>query len=167
MSATGFGQALNPELPLRDIHLPEAVSWWPLAIGWWLVLALIILLPLLIWGIRKLKARQLLRRQALSELASIEARYEQHKNDQQLVSEGSILLRRICISRFPRNDVAGLSGEAWLSFLNSQADSFDAATRQALISGPFQKQCDINSQALISASRHWIEQLQPVKGAQP
>ena len=156
---------VNPELPLRDIHLPEAVSWWPLAMGWWLLLALIILLPLLIWGVRKLRARRQLRKQALAELASIETSFGQHQNSQQLVSELSILLRRVCVSRFPRTDVAGLSGEKWLSFLNSQADSFDVETSQSLINGPFQKQCDINSQELISACYSWIKQLQP--GTQP
>jgi hypothetical protein len=33
------------QLPLKDIHLPDAISWWPPAIGWWLI---IILMPLLI-----------------------------------------------------------------------------------------------------------------------
>jgi len=27
----------NPLAQLKDIHLPEAISWWPLAIGWWVV----------------------------------------------------------------------------------------------------------------------------------
>jgi len=157
----------NPEIALRDIHLPDPVSWWPPAIGWWLLLALLILLPIIIWAMRKLKARQALRKQALAELSSIETNFDQHQNSQQLVSELSILLRRICISRFPRHDVAGLNGEAWTDFLNSQANSFDAETSQALISGPFQKQCDISSQTLISACRHWIEQLQSNKGTQP
>jgi len=157
--------SVNPELPLRDIHLPDPVSWWPLAIGWWLLLALLILLPIIIWAIRKFMAQRQLRKQSLAELSRIETRFEQHQDDQQLVSEISILLRRICVSRFPRHDVAGLNGEAWTSFLNSQTHSFDADTSQALISGPFQKQCDINSLALISACRHWIDQLQP--GTQP
>jgi len=26
-------------LPLRDVHLPPIPSWWPLPLGWWLVLA--------------------------------------------------------------------------------------------------------------------------------
>ncbi|MBT3811581.1 MAG: DUF4381 domain-containing protein, partial [Gammaproteobacteria bacterium] len=30
-----------PELPLRDIHLPPAISWWPPAIGWWILAVLI------------------------------------------------------------------------------------------------------------------------------
>ncbi len=162
---------MNPELdqalPLRDIHLPDPVSWWPLAIGWWLLLALLVLLPIIIWAIQKLIARRRLRKLALAELNSIEANFGQHQNSQQLVSEISVLLRRICISCFPRHDVAGLNGEAWIHFLNSQANSFDAETCQALISGPFQKQCDINDQTLINACRHWVEQLQPAKGSRP
>ena len=30
------------QLPLRDLHLPEAVGWWPLAPGWWVLIALAI-----------------------------------------------------------------------------------------------------------------------------
>ena len=32
---------MDPEqIPLRDLHLPEAVGWWPLAPGWWVLIAL-------------------------------------------------------------------------------------------------------------------------------
>ena len=32
---------MDPELlPLRDLHLPEMVGWWPLAPGWWFLIAL-------------------------------------------------------------------------------------------------------------------------------
>ena len=30
----------GPEL--RDIHVPQVSMWWPLAPGWWVVLALLI-----------------------------------------------------------------------------------------------------------------------------
>ena len=36
----------QPEL--RDIHLPEASLWWPPAPGWWISLALILLLAWLL-----------------------------------------------------------------------------------------------------------------------
>ena len=29
-------------LPLRDLHLPEAIGWWPLAPGWWVELAIVV-----------------------------------------------------------------------------------------------------------------------------
>ena len=40
---------MNPEsLPLKDIHLPADVPWWPLAPGWWVLLAALLVLTLLI-----------------------------------------------------------------------------------------------------------------------
>ena len=32
--------APNPLDQLADIHLPDPVSWWPLAPGWWMLLGL-------------------------------------------------------------------------------------------------------------------------------
>ena len=32
---------MDPEqIPLRDLHLPEAIGWWPLAPGWWILIAI-------------------------------------------------------------------------------------------------------------------------------
>ena len=28
------------QIPLRDLHLPEVIGWWPLAPGWWFLIAL-------------------------------------------------------------------------------------------------------------------------------
>ncbi|MEM8682735.1 MAG: DUF4381 domain-containing protein [Pseudomonadota bacterium] len=33
---------MNPtEIPIRDLHLPPEISWWPLAPGWWVILAIV------------------------------------------------------------------------------------------------------------------------------
>ena len=45
---------MNPQLQLRDIHLPAEPSWWPPAPGWWL---LAILLMARVWWARGAGAR--------------------------------------------------------------------------------------------------------------
>ena len=64
--------AANPLEQLRDIHLPEAISWWPLAPGWWL---LIISGGLFVgWLLRLFYRRhltKLYRRQALQKLEQL------------------------------------------------------------------------------------------------
>ena len=42
--------ALNPSLlPLKDIHLPGAVLWWPPAPGWWVLAGLVLVLMVIAW----------------------------------------------------------------------------------------------------------------------
>ena len=42
---------MDPEqIPLRDLHLPDAISWWPLAPGWWIVLGLALIANFLKWS---------------------------------------------------------------------------------------------------------------------
>lgn len=131
-------------LPLRDIHLPDAISWWPLAPGWWAaVLLLLLITGVMVW-LRRSRLRRRLRTTALRELAALRGAYQQHQDDRQLVSDLSVLLRRICISVYPPQQVAGLTGETWLRFLDrgvvdvvtendtSINTSFDAGTNTKL-----------------------------------
>ena len=53
------------QLPLRDIHLPEAVSWWPPAYGWWL---LVVLLGACAWGAWSLVRKGVARRREVEVL---------------------------------------------------------------------------------------------------
>jgi|GEM_PF-491197 len=74
----------NPALEqLRDIHLPQAVHWWPPAPGWWLVAALV--LALIIWLSRYLQSRyrrQYFRGESQDLLKEIWQNYQQNHEQQ-------------------------------------------------------------------------------------
>lgn len=108
------------ELPLRDLHLPEAVSWWPPAPGWWLLLALLtvgILLLLRRW--LRWRAHNSARRYALRQLERIAGEYDDRQDPVRFAKALSELLRRTMLAYAPRRDVAGLTGEAWLEWLDT------------------------------------------------
>jgi hypothetical protein len=111
---------MNPtELPLRDLHLPEPVGWWPLAPGWWLLLVLALMgMALLIRQWYRAWSRNAARRQALRVLDARVADYARHGNAVRLGSELSELLRRTMLAYAPRADVAGLTGDDWLAWLD-------------------------------------------------
>lgn len=107
------------QLPLRDLHLPLPIGWWPLAPGWWLVIALLLFglgwLLLRAWRLRQFRAP---RRYAISALAAIEAEYLEHRNPVVLGRQLSLLLRRAMLAYAPRHEVAGLTGDSWLAWLD-------------------------------------------------
>ncbi len=155
---------MNPlELPLRDIHLPDSVSWWPIASGWWLLLAILFVIAIIIWAVSEIRARKQLRQQALLELDALQQNFHQHQELGRLASDCSILLRRVALSRFNRQQVAGLTGTEWVKFLNQQGEQahFNAELSDVLTHAPYQNHCDYNAEALLSAARHWLEQLPP------
>lgn len=93
---------------LHDFYQPPAPPWTPQTVGWCVVFAIIGLL--LLWCVVHLIRRwnaNLYRREALRELT-------------QTPADGiSALLKRSALSAWPRERVAPLSGEAWLSFLST------------------------------------------------
>lgn len=115
--------AADPLAELRDWHLPEPVSWWPPAPGWWLLtgLALAVLLFMLVWWWRR-RRQGAAERAALDELgalrAQLGAQLGRGLDAQSFAAAVSVLLRRLALRRFPRERVAGLSGAAWAAFLD-------------------------------------------------
>lgn len=160
---------MAPEsLPLRDIHLPEPITWWPPAFGWWLLLilfCLLILVILLMWR-RMAKKRKEAKTVARRELRKLQIEYQHHHNSQKLVQEISILMRRVCLSYYPRTEVASLTGEAWLQFLDQQVGNqqFTQGSGQCLIKAPYVPRVDIDIESLIKLCHSVIDSKLMVNG---
>jgi hypothetical protein len=151
---------------LRDIHLPAAISWWPPAIGWWLLLAFFLLAVIGLWFFYRRRRRNAWRRTALDELAKLRRQYQtQLFAPQPIVGELSVLMRRVAISRFPREEAARLSGDAWLAFLdrNGKGDAgFQTEPGRLLAVAPYAQEMNISAEqmnSLFALCEGWITQL--------
>ncbi|MBT8100779.1 MAG: DUF4381 domain-containing protein [Gammaproteobacteria bacterium] len=130
------------QLPLRDLHLPEPVGWWPLAPGWWVLIAIaVVALGWLLARYLKYRARAAARRHALHALDNCVRAYTKHGDAIRLSAELSELLRRTMLAYAPRADVAGLTGEDWLAWLDTGLDRshFVNGDGRPLIEWPYQR----------------------------
>lgn len=106
---------MNPLDQLKDIHLPDAVSAWPPSIAWWsAVLLTILTCSLLIFAGVYYRKRSRLTRLALAELAQLQQQGCE-------INALHLLLKRVALASFPRQQVAALHGQQWLEFLDQQA----------------------------------------------
>ncbi len=147
-------------LPLRDLHLPDPVGWWPLAPGWWFILLLVAGgLVYLAWLALKKWRHNAPRRFALRQLARYEIEYLQHRNPVTLGQQLSELLRRGMLAYAPRANVAGLTGDAWLQWLDSGMGLpyFHTEGGKSLLELPYRDPdgdfSDVDIDALLSAVR--------------
>lgn len=148
-------------LQLRDIHLPPAAPFWPPAPGWWVVAFAVLLLlawvGALAWRRRRL-ARA--RRRILGELAALEADFTRERSSERLAMI-SVLLRRLALSRYPRERVAGLAGTDWLRFLDESGGNgqFAAGPGRVLAAAPYRRSIphDMDIEAFSRLVRDWVE----------
>jgi hypothetical protein len=113
---------------LHDIVLPAAVSWWPLAPGWYVALSFVLVLVLVLlrraWKHWQANAY---RRAALRALATVE--------DAPAIAE---ILRRTALAVAPRPVVAGKTGAAWTDWLAAQCpEAIPDAVRAQLTTGVY------------------------------
>ncbi len=158
-----------PQLPLRDIHIPESISWWPPAPGWWALLALFLLLLLISFITWRFRRRRYLKRASSSRLEQLFTEYQTHGDSRQLLNELSLLMRRIALSHYPRNAVAGLAGRAWLEFLDlgvagtAAQGGFSSGAGAALAQAPYRPEVQVDMEALHRLCIQWADNL-PVEG---
>ncbi|MDH5766228.1 MAG: DUF4381 domain-containing protein [Gammaproteobacteria bacterium] len=147
--------------PLRDIHLPDPVSWWPPAIGWWLLLITLIVVLFLFYKFRHMLNRKPLKKLVVAEFNTIRQAFNQHQDQTQLAQEISVLLRRACISYQPRHQAASLTGQQWIDYLNNMTGTpcFSQQHAEILFYAPYQEQASYNADELINSCNCWISQL--------
>ncbi len=112
---------------LADIHLPEAVSWWPPAPGWWLLLLLLIFVAAtLFWRHSRACAQptrptaKAHKQQLKEELNSIQRQWQQQANIVLSSARLSQLLRLVALEYDGREQVAALTQQDWLDYLQQQ-----------------------------------------------
>jgi hypothetical protein len=132
---------------LHDIVEPARVSFWPPAPGWWIVFGILLVVAALVaWKMRRAWVRSAYRREALREVASM--------GDSR---ELPALLKRVALAAYPREEVAGLSGERWLAFLNREVpESFEEPAGSALVALAY-GDAEADAEPVVNAIRGWIE----------
>lgn len=145
---------MNPEImlsqlaPLRE---PAAISWWPLAPGWWIVLALsVTLLTGVFLQLRKRRRKTAYRRIALAALEELRSR-------QAGTDELNWLLKAAALRAYPQEQVAGLHGAAWQQFLASTCPKVALETF-AELDALYQREPSPVSGHLFEAAENWIRQ---------
>lgn len=153
---------------LADIHLPEPVSFWPPAIGWWILAAIALLL--LVLAVRRLAAMR--RQQKICQYAVAElqrcydafsqadpALVEQARLD--YVNQFNTVVRRVALVHYPQSNVASLDGAQWVDFIRQKGESslMTEEIAAALQFGRFQKRCDVDVDAMQRFGQQWVESL--------
>lgn len=139
--------ASNPLAQLRDIHLPEPVSWWPLAPGWWLLIVAMFIL--LVWLGIKWRQRQQFRKAFIrcrQEINAIAEAYQKNPDNRQLIAQYSQLMRRVLMLRLGRDKVASVTGEELISLLEEHglAKPLTNEVRELLVEGPYRKDIEFS-----------------------
>lgn len=146
---------------LKDIRLPETVGSWPMAYGWYLLMILsLMILAFLMYILYRSFKRAQIKRQALSLLKAYETQHQQDKNSAFMCARVSELLKRVALVYFPREQVAALSGEKWVQFLNQTGKQLDFdSVYEELIEMPYRDQSGFHDLSkLFKLSRQWISQ---------
>ncbi len=145
-------------LALKDIHTSQAIGWWPPAPGWWLVAVLV---PVVIFLLFQLYKR-LTRKTAIKTAKKLLTELKQDlsiDNNKKLCTL-STLIRRTAISVAPRENVAGLTGQAWLAFLDASVagSPFSEGIGRYLADAPYRPSLpeELDISQLISLCESWL-----------
>jgi len=158
-------EAEDPLNNLADIHLPDPVSLWPPAPGWW-VLAVLLLAALVYAGFRYAAywRRQRRLKSALRELDRAYSAYQKaaagNSNAAGLayLQDCNNVLKRVALLHHPAAKVARLHGRDWLAFLDAEGETeeFTSGAGRILADGGYRPTFEGDVPAIQSLCASWI-----------
>ena len=145
---------MNPEdlqQQLAPLRLPELISWWPPAIGWWILVTLLLVfvgLGVALW--RRKRRHNQHRRQALTQLEQL---IHAGENTRAALNR---LLKTIVMYEFPAEQVAALNGSKWIEFLARHCPKTSVEALAPLIDSYRPNAVSIDIE-LTEITRQWIK----------
>ncbi len=145
-------------LPLRDIHPLDTYLWWPFAIGWWFVIAILLSVIIGLGVFYYPKKKNRMQHGTIAYALAVLKQLSKEENKSVLIARISRLLRRVCISLYGRKQVAGLTGERWLRFLDrkGKTTAFTEGVGRILVVYPYQETADYPRQELLLLVQQWL-----------
>lgn len=152
---------MDPLAQLKDIHVPEQIHNYPLAIGWWiLAILIIIILVSSVIKYRKFKALRKNKRLALAQLNGT-------SNGEEILK----LIKWAALQYFPRTQVAPLYGESLLAFMQqmlpeNKQQEFDAIVSSNNLKSAFEniyQEQVLEGEAIHRVAEFWLNQALPPK----
>ena len=125
---------------LHDIVMPDGPALWPPAPGFWIACALLLLaVSLIVARAVAARRRSAYRRAGLELLAAAAS-----------VRDVSVILKRVALAAFPREEVASLYGTEWQEFLERSCPGLElpALAQDEGAMAP--------DEALLAAAARWI-----------
>ncbi|WP_407311107.1 DUF4381 domain-containing protein [Pseudomonas sp. nanlin1] len=148
---------------LQPLIAPPAVSAWPPAPGWWVLLAV---LAALAWGLMRWRRRPAKpvagaateqpldpqRVAALAELAMLSRPYNGAPAGAWL-QQINALLKRLCRNHYPNANSHTLNGRQWLAFLDNRCPAAGLTRWMILVEGAYKPECKLDDKAIAGLSQ--------------
>ncbi len=145
---------------LKDIHNPVAISWWPPAPGWYVLVVLVLLIIIAaVFAFKYYKRKNSIKKTAMDQFKLIQQAYARDSNAPQAVQALNKLLRQVSLAKAPRENVASLFGLQWLQFLDKiySGDEFETGAGKLLVEEAYKKNSDLNLDALFALIQQWLQ----------
>jgi hypothetical protein len=150
---------------LHDVVVPEVVAYTPQTIGWYVLVAVVLVVGVMVGVVvRRRHVRNRYRREALEHLELIERDLGSSNTRTAALARIPVLLKRVAISRSERTEAASLTGDIWLAYLDRAYDgrgftsgagrllptlSYGTPNRLAVVT-------DEEANDLVALTRNWI-----------
>jgi len=150
-------------LQLRGIEPPTEPGWWPLAPGWWILIGAGLLSILFVLFFLKHQSNNRNFKLANRELQRISDHYKCNQDNQDLLLNLSRWLRQVSLVAFPNRKIAGITGLAWLEFLDEVMgkSAFRQGPGQIFAAAVYSRQPEFNDAIILALCESWVASIKP------
>lgn len=147
---------------LPPLAMPENISSWPPAPGWWILALLLLALVFSVtYYLCRIYQNGRRRRLAIKEVNNLWQHYQQTGDPRHYLQRCNNILRRFCIQQYPDAGFPRLTGEQWLQALDQLVGKtlFNSTNGNQLLEVYQQQQPNTDIASLHTTVKEWFNSI--------